>query len=208
MICIYVLRDPITSEIRYVGKTKQKLYARLSSHKRYSRETTRPTHTTNWIKTLLNSNLVPIIECIEIVSENNWQERERYWIQYYRNQQVKLTNTLGGGQGAYGGINTASFKNRKHSELTKQKISIKNKAIIKTVAWIKNASDAQCKAIYGVHILTNTKIQFSCIRDAALFLGNIKFRKNIHQCLKQLRPTAYKYKWFYSEIIESNNKEY
>ncbi|MCA9747894.1 MAG: GIY-YIG nuclease family protein [Romboutsia sp.] len=207
MICIYVLKHPETKEVKYVGKTKQKLYARLSAHKRYAKTTNKPTHTTNWINKLLQNNLNPIIECIEEVYENNWQEREKFWINHYRNQNIKLTNTQDGGQGAYGGLNTASFKGKIHTDETKKIISKKNKAIIKSKEWVKNAADAQCIPIYGIHIKTNQKISFDCIRDAALFIGDIKFRKNIHQCLKKLRPTAYKYKWFYKEIIDVKDKE-
>lgn len=207
MICIYVLKHPITNDIRYVGKTKQKLYKRLYGHIRYSTTTKKSNHNTNWINSLLKENLYPIIECIEKVEESNWQEREKFWIQYYKDKGIKLTNILEGGQGAYGGDNTAWFKGRKHSEETKRIISIKNKQKIKTKSWIYNASQAQCIEIYGIHVKTQEKIEFSCIRDAALFFGDIKFRKNIHLCLKNKRPTAYKYKWFYKEITEVKDKE-
>ena len=163
MICIYVLRDSVSKEIKYVGKTKQKLYARLSAHKRYAKTTIRPTHTTNWINKVLKSGNNIEIECIEIVNDNNWQDREKYWIKFYKEQNIKLTNILEGGQGAYGGSNTASFKNRKHTDETKKKISIKNKAIIKSKQWIKNAAQTKCLAIYGTHVLTNEKISFDRI---------------------------------------------
>lgn len=198
MIYIYCLKDPSTLEIRYVGKTKQKLYARLSAHKRYARTTLRPTHATNWINKLLKNNLSPIIEVLEIVNEDSWQDREKFWIKHYKSNGLNLTNTQEGGQGAYGGDNTKSFLGRYHTEESKKKISIKNKAIVKTPKWIENAANAQCLPVYGIHIITNQKISFDCIRDAALYFGNIKYRKNIHQCLKKLRPTAYKYKWYYN----------
>ena len=207
MVCIYVLKDPTNNEIKYVGKTKRTLCERLCRHKAYARETSKPTYTTNWINSLLKENLSPMIECIEKCTELNWQDREKFWIRYYKNKGIKLTNYLEGGQGAYGGINTASFKGRKHSEKSKLLIGLKNKQIKKSESWIKNAADAQCMSVYGIHINTNEKIEFSCIRDAALFIGDIKFRKNIHQCLKNSRPTAYKYKWFYNKITEVKDKE-
>ena len=206
MIYIYTLKDPITNEIRYIGKTKQKFYSRLSAHKRYAKTSLKQTHFTNWVNKLLKLNLQPIMEKLEIVNEKNWQERERYWIKYYKSLGLKLTNTQEGGQGAYGGLNTASFLGKKHSKETKNIISIKNKNIKKSKEWIYNASQAQCKAIYGINLQTNLKIEFDCIRDAALYIGNIKYRKNIHQCLVNKRPSAYKYKWYY-KIIDPVDKE-
>lgn len=108
---IYSLNDPITDEVRYIGKTVSPLHKRLSSHyreKRYS-------YKNNWISSLKKQGLKPIIKLVEICNSTNWEERERYWIKYYRTI-TKLTNELDGGQGQQKGY--------KHTEEAKKKISI------------------------------------------------------------------------------------
>jgi hypothetical protein len=92
-IRIYALVDPQTNEVRYVGKTKRTLRIRLRAH-----ITDNPKHNThkfNWIKKLKSFGFEPIIIELEVCNENNWIEREKYWIQQYNN----LTNLTTGGEG-------------------------------------------------------------------------------------------------------------
>lgn len=94
-IFIYKLIDPITNEIRYVGKTIN-LLKRLQTH--IARSKTNTYHSARWIKSLLDKGVKPVIEIIEECNENNWSEREIYWIKYYRDK-FDLTNILDGGNG-------------------------------------------------------------------------------------------------------------
>jgi hypothetical protein len=94
---IYSLNDPITNQVRYIGFTTAKLNMRLSQHIWNSKN--KDTYKTNWINGLLEKNLKPIINLIEIVEETNWEEREIYWIDYYVD--CNLVNTDKGGRGAY-----------------------------------------------------------------------------------------------------------
>lgn len=50
-------------------------------------------HVYCWISKLLKDNLKPKIELVEECTENNWEEREQYWISFYPN----LTNISKGG---------------------------------------------------------------------------------------------------------------
>lgn len=96
---IYVLIDPETNEIRYVGKTIQSLKVRLTNHL-YSVSKHNP-YKFNWIQQLKSKKLIPIIMEIEICDENNWAEREKFWINYYK-KISKLTNlTIGGENGLF-----------------------------------------------------------------------------------------------------------
>ena len=61
---IYVLIDPETNEIRYVGKTIQSLKVRLTNHL-YSVSKHNP-YKFNWIQQLKSKKLIPIIMEIEI----------------------------------------------------------------------------------------------------------------------------------------------
>lgn len=97
-IKIYALIDVRTNDIKYIGKTIQSLNKRLSSH--YSIKDDDLTHRANWIRELKKVNLKPIIKLIEIVTDDNWEEREIYWIEYY-SKIFKLTNTDKGGRGSH-----------------------------------------------------------------------------------------------------------
>lgn len=96
MTKIYRLKDPITLEVRYVGKTVSSLEKRLGEHISYSKKG--KTHRDNWIKSLPDR---PIIELIEECDDSIWEERERYWITYYK---ARLTNHTDGGEGMLGNI--------------------------------------------------------------------------------------------------------
>lgn len=93
---IYSLKDPETFEIRYIGVTQRALVTRLYHHVYESKNST-GTYKKHWINSLLKKNLLPIIDIVETCTEQNWQEREKYWIKYYSN----LTNTKEGGCGLF-----------------------------------------------------------------------------------------------------------
>lgn len=95
MIKIYCLKDPITNEIRYIGKTSIALHKRLSAHCKDKK----PSYKKNWITSLKRKGLKPVIEIIEIAKEDNWAERERYWINFYKEKNYKITNISLGGTG-------------------------------------------------------------------------------------------------------------
>jgi group I intron endonuclease len=108
MIYIYKLIDPRNNEVRYVGKTinikrryKQHLYDKRASHK------------SSWVQSLRTHKLKPVLEILEICNDNNWKEREVYWIGQFNN----LTNLKEGGGSDY--IRTTSAE-------TKQKIRLKH----------------------------------------------------------------------------------
>lgn len=97
-IYIYILSDPKTNEVRYVGRTIQKNPKdRLSAHISQVRKNRKTCHCQSWIKSLLDKNLKPIFTIIE---ETNDFNRESYWINYYINNKCNLTNHNIGGLGA------------------------------------------------------------------------------------------------------------
>ena len=107
MIYIYKLIDPRNNEVRYIGKTtntkrryKQHLYDKRKSHK------------SSWVQSLRNQKLKPIMEILETCDNDNWKEREIYWIKQFDN----LTNLKEGGGDDY--IRTTSDK-------TKEKLRLK-----------------------------------------------------------------------------------
>lgn len=98
-VYIYKLIDPLTHEIRYVGKTIN-LDKRLKKHKRDAlSEGGTKYHRNAWIKSLHFSGYDPIIEVIEEVTLDNWQYWERYYIKKFRDKGYPLTNMADGGEG-------------------------------------------------------------------------------------------------------------
>lgn len=97
---IYALVHPESLEIKYIGKTTN-LKQRLGFHVRDNSKT----HKANWIKSLRKLNLFPGLIVLEEV-ESNWQQREMYYIKYYRDLGVKLCNGTDGGDGSKGNTNT------------------------------------------------------------------------------------------------------
>lgn len=68
LIKIYILVDPISNQVRYVGKTCQSLSKRLNGH--FFKKSR--THTSSWIKSLKSKNKIPIIELLDEVPEPEW----------------------------------------------------------------------------------------------------------------------------------------
>jgi hypothetical protein len=128
-VSIYVLKDPRTNEIRYVGKTKRSLKIRLSEHLQQKAKD----HHSRWINSLLKQNLQPLIEEVEKCSNSNWEEREKFWIQYYKNLNFNLTNSNDGGPGSHNPSSearakiSAANKGRIRSAETRAKMSAASK---------------------------------------------------------------------------------
>lgn len=92
---IYALIDPFTNEIRYIGKTYN-INLRYNGHLSDKADT----YKTRWIKSLKEKNALPKIEVLEECDYEIWQEREIFWIDFYKNiQKSRLTNYTNGGEG-------------------------------------------------------------------------------------------------------------
>jgi hypothetical protein len=92
---VYVLIDPITGFIRYVGQT-QDAYHRIFSHITDAKNRDK-THRGSWIKSLLNKGLKPILEVIQCASLEEIDFWECHYISLYKSWGFDLTNyELGG----------------------------------------------------------------------------------------------------------------
>lgn len=99
-IYIYALKDPNTQLIRYIGKSNNPKF-RYNNHIQHSKKNRGCRHVVNWICSLLDQGLKPILEIIEECDKSNWAVREIYWIAYYR-AQGNLTNFSNGGEDSNG----------------------------------------------------------------------------------------------------------
>lgn len=117
---IYILKDPITLEIKYVGKSDNP-NLRLIEHIRKSKY--KQTYKNNWINSLLNVGLKPLLEIVEEAQISKWGDYEKKWITHYKNIGCKLTNLTDGGDGGNFGddvnkLISQKLKNRVFSEET------------------------------------------------------------------------------------------
>lgn len=101
-VYIYCLRDPLTLDVRYVGRCNIPRKRLLSHIADANRVETRG-EKVMWIRSLLEQGQRPIMEVIELVADGvRWQERECFWIADYRIRGANLTNATYGGEGSTG----------------------------------------------------------------------------------------------------------
>lgn len=100
MTFIYALTDPISGEVRYVGKSDTPKL-RLMGHL-YGRERDANTYKARWIRKLQSAGLTPGLVILEQVPQTEWQFFEMGWILKFRQSGAKLTNTTDGGEGTNG----------------------------------------------------------------------------------------------------------
>jgi len=142
---IYILIDPETNQVRYIGKTKS-LKRRYNQH--ISECSKLKSHKNNWLLLLKNKNLRPEMVVIDETDKDDWVFLEQWYIELYKSWGYKLTNLTKGGEGAYGYCPTpetlvkmslvqkgkivseetrkklsSAFKGRIFSEETKKKLS-------------------------------------------------------------------------------------
>ena len=210
---IYILRHPETFEIRYVGKTNN-IKRRFAQHKsKKCLEKTGSKKLASWILKLLSNNLLPIMEIIE-ECDDNWAEREKYWISYYSN--TNLCNLSNGGEGVgHNDYTKSKIKNaltgRKRSDEEKQAIS---KAMIgkkrgkytNTEGHKKRYENPEERKKYGIKLrkkvgqydLENNLIQeFESLREASRQL-NINCG-SISKCCLGKNKSAGGYIWKYKQ---------
>ena len=228
---IYKLVDPTSLEVRYVGKTEKTLKHRLSMHITTSIKNKNKTHKEAWITGLSFIGLRPLIELIEEVNFEDWQEKEIYWITQFEN----LTNTCSGGIGGTGRVYSESerlqrsitmkklidegkidyteralkisqsHKGKILSEMTKEKIRQCNLGK-------KQSREQKLKTARKVIRIDkeNNKVVFDSLAEASIALGantqrQVKtFRGNICSVCKGNLKSYKGYKWqYYEDIVDS-----
>lgn len=126
-VYIYGLIDPITNQIRYVGKSlnpKSRLRRHIADRNLYD------SYKDRWIRKLKENNIRPELIIIDEVLEKEWQFWESYYISYFKFIGCNLTN------GTNGGDQPPSTKGRKHREESKKKMSQSKKG--KPIPWLNN----------------------------------------------------------------------
>ena len=207
MVYIYSLKDPRDYQIKYIGKT-------VDIDKRYKQHienyTNQKSLKSSWVLSILRSGLLPIIEIVEICDESKWQEREQYWIRYYKELGFDLKNMTNGGDGNTG---------LKMSDASKEKIRFANlgkksskEKIAKISNWAKGNDKIKNNLRLGskksqIPIIQKSKDgeiinQWDSLQQAADKLG-IE-RSNISHCLRGGIKTSGGYVW---EYVRSSNTQ-
>ncbi len=109
---IYTLSDPLTKRVRYIGKTNN-IKRRLSSHISNCSLATE-TKKNNWIISLLREGLIPTIEIIDELPENEINYYEIFYISLFKTWGFDLLNGTLGGDGF-------DWTGRKHNILSNEK---------------------------------------------------------------------------------------
>lgn len=96
---VYILSDPVTGLIRYVGKTQTGLRRRLREHLRAARRGDRR-HVCCWLRSLDEQPNIEVVE--ETADPVSLNDAERFYISYFRSLGFDLTNHTHGGEGTVG----------------------------------------------------------------------------------------------------------
>lgn len=166
---IYTLS--VNDNVRYVGKTVQKLEQRLKEHIRVAKSGKVKNHRTNWINSILKSGLIPIIKEIDRCTWNKSSELEQYYIKHYKDLGYDLVNETFGGEGNLG--------YKKSSE---------------TISKLKNSLRNRSGVIYQYDINGNFIKSWNNPVDAAESLG-LKLAAGITRCLRGKRQTYKGFRW-------------
>lgn len=106
---IYSLVCPLDGQVKYVGKAND-TKGRFRKHKSLGDTNTGDNSDKNeWIKTLLDQGLLPILEILEEVDVPEWKVKEKFYVRQFKENGIKLFNICGGGNGATFG-NSGSYK--------------------------------------------------------------------------------------------------
>ena len=109
-VLIYALCDSTDMEPRYIGKTVTSLERRLSQHITAAKRNRLPVH--RWINKHIAAGDKLVIRLVESVShEDDWADRERYWIKALKENGRSL-NVTDGGEGLAGHVFTDEHKNK------------------------------------------------------------------------------------------------
>jgi len=147
---IYGLSDGIN--IRYVGKSDYPNKRKEEHIYEVIRE--KKTKKDEWVNKTIENNKKIILEILEIVPVEKWEEREKYWIRYYGIN--NLTNRSIGGRGKNGYENF--MKRTKNLKITPATHIILKKYCeengLKMFAFVERIIKEKCdpkKDLYGEH---------------------------------------------------------
>lgn len=181
IITIYVLVDPLTLKVRYIGRTKCSLQKRLREHYCKSKKNAKNNHKANWINKLRTLEVKPIIRKLTIVE--GWAESyivEKCLINKYKE---RLLNHDDRGEG---GINKIITK--------EQKVDISNG--LKRYFELNRDNLSYCKKIYVYTANGEFYNEYPSIKNAARQIG-FPYTA-IHKYFRSVYKKPYRKLWQFS----------
>jgi hypothetical protein len=145
---------------RYVGKTKQSPCSRLSAHIRDRKKY--DCHLTNWLKSLINHGLKPIMKIIALVPNRVWQECEINTIKLYRDLGARLTNSTSGGDGCHDLNKKTRNKIRRRMMGNSYRLGVLHSEEVKRI--ISEGQTGELNQFYGKKHTRKTKDRLSRLR--------------------------------------------
>lgn len=188
MAKIYTLIDPYIKEIRYVGRTRQKLERRLQAHLLETKRI-RKSKKLSWLRSL---DIPPIIECVQDIPDDYENSAEIYWISYFNELGCMLTNSTLGGEGGIMDLETRlkisnTLKGRKQSEATKLKRSLSNTG--------KRRSTEFCNSKAKTYIITYPNGEEITITNLKQFCSDNNLNKaSMYRVAQGIQPHYKQYK--------------
>lgn len=145
--CVYVLVDPRTGDLRYVGWTTRTLHQRLMSHLRDKDDNNR----TRWIQALLKRGTRPVIRLVQQVLVADGPVAERYWISFFRADGCVLVNGTDGGDGTVGWTHSPEARTKIGAAHRGKTLSVAHRTRLREAHVGKFLSQAQRAALSTAH---------------------------------------------------------
>ena len=183
-VVIYVLVDPVTLKVRYIGRTSIKyLNSRLCQHINKAKNFKDNTHKSNWIRSLLKINSKPYIRQIAVVE--GWAASYEFEKQLIYKYKDRLINHNDRGEGG---------KNVIITEERKLRIANTLKAYYK-VNQIKTMTEVHVYDYDGTYIETYPSIQ-QAAKKTGIYHGTI----SKHLCGVSKHPKNIRKQFSYTRV--------
>lgn len=214
MVVIYLFLDE-DGLPKYVGKSNN-FKSRLKQHLNKDRFKYN-TYFYRWLNKCIANNKEFYVDILEECLQENWQEKEKYWIKHFRELGYSITNMTDGGDGNNNQIFSAetilkrkeSNKGFKHTEEAKKRMSELAKGKVFSKETRKKLSDINkgrfypeeiklktSKSVSREDLITKEVINFVSLTKAA---SSIPTRKStLANAMKKVNPVFAGYKWYYN----------
>lgn len=147
-VFFYTLSDPLSGDVKYIGKTWTSLSERLSGHISGSKKVIeryedgiskrKPSKLYSWIEDMRRDGKRPEIKFLSEGDREEWQFFEIYWIEQFKSWGFDLVNSSKGGLGSSG---------HKQSKETRLKKSIANKGKKPSIRAVKASIEYNNKKV-------------------------------------------------------------
>ena len=182
---IYKITNKVNNKV-YIGQTIRPLLKRWRQHISYANNVTSNTHFARAIRKYGSGGF--IIETIDTANtQEELDEKERYWIAYYN-------STVSGYNEADGSVKCGG---NTYKSKTKEELSIiKNKLSSTKLGKLNPAS----RKVRMIDTVDNTVKEFDTIRDCARFVGIKKGETSINVRLSGEVTSLYKKRYWFEYI--------